>query len=175
MNPRRAERAMSLDQKIRAECKTFVGGFRSLLLGTLDKADEAELSYAPFIDLDGEFFILISGLASHTGNLTRHPVAQVMFIDDESAVEQAYARRRLRFSCNARQCVRADKEWQTLLPQFRERFGEIVNTLTSLPDFQLFCLTPLHGNWVKGFGKAFEFEGANYHGAALVNPARTRR
>ena len=175
MNPRRAERAMSLDQKIRAECKTFVGGFRSLLLGTLDKADEAELSYAPFVDLDGNFFVLISGLSAHTGNLIRHPVAQVMFIDDESAVEQIYARRRLRFSCNARQCTRDDKEWQMLLPQFHERFGDIVKTLTALPDFQLFCLTPLHGNWVKGFGKAFEFEGANYHGAALLNPARTRR
>ncbi len=163
---------MSLDQKIKAECEGFLSRFHSLLLATLDHQDEADLSYAPFVDHDGHFFILTSQLSSHTVNLKRHPTATVLFIEEESACDQIYARRRLRFQCQARQHPRDSDTWRSLIPLFSARFGDIIDTLSTLPDFQLFGLAPLRGRWIKGFGKAFHFEGRMQRNTSHLNPGK---
>ena len=163
---------MPLDETLKPECETFLSQFRSLLLGTLNAEAQVDLSYAPFVDHHDSFFILTSQLSSHTANLKQRGSATVFFIEDESACDEVYARRRLRFHCQALAHSRDSDTWKTLTPLFFERFGQIIETLTSLPDFELFQLTPSSGRWVKGFGKAFDFYGRIERDAVHLNPAK---
>ena len=126
---------MSLDEELKAECEKFIAGFRSVLLSTLNPDGSPDLSYTPFVDHDQRFFILTSHLSAHTGNLIHDPRATVLFIEDENACGQIYARRRLRFQCEAEQYARDTATWDELINLFSERFGDIIDTLSALPDF----------------------------------------
>jgi putative heme iron utilization protein len=166
---------MSLDDKLKNECETFIGEFRSILLSTLNPDGSPDLSYAPFVDTPGAFYILASHLSAHTENLIRTPQASVLFIENESACPEIYARRRLRFSCHAQVFSQDSSKWSELIPHFQERFGPIIDTLSTLPDFKLFALTPIGGQWIKGFGKAFDFSGRVDGDAVHLNPKKSRQ
>ena len=165
---------MALDTKLKSECEQFIDGFGSLLLSTLNPDGSPDLSYTPFVDYEGQFLILTSHLSAHTGNLINDSRATVLFIEDESRCEQIYARRRLRFQCEAQRFAKETKAWNKLIDLFAERFGQIIDTLRTLPDFELFALTPQGGQWVKGFGKAFDFRGRIYQDATHLNPKKDR-
>jgi len=165
---------MPLDTQLKAECEQFIDGFRSMLLSTLNPDGSPDLSYTPFVDHEEQFFILTSHLSAHTRNLINDPRATILFIEDESACEQIYARRRLRFECEAQRLVREAHAWNALIDLFADRFGEIIDTLRALPDFELFALKPLGGQWVKGFGKAFKFGGRIQADALHLNPGKDR-
>ena len=96
----------------------------------------------------------------------------MLFIESEAAAEQIYARRRLRFQCEAERFSRQSPTWEELIPAFSSRFGELIDVLSSLPDFELFSLKPLGGQWVKGFGKAFDFRGRIESDATHLNPKK---
>lgn len=165
---------MSLDAKLQGECEEFIDGFESLLLSTLNPDGSPDLSYTPFVDHDKRFYILTSHLSAHTGNLIKDPRAAVLFIESEEAAEQIYARKRLRFQCEAERFSRQSPIWDQLIPVFSSRFGELIDVLSSLPDFELFSLKPLGGQWVKGFGKAFDFRGRIESDATHLNPKKEK-
>ena len=165
---------MTLDTKLKGECEQFIDGFGSLLLSTLNPDGSPDLSYTPFVDHEEQFLILTSHLSAHTRNLINDPRAAVLFIEDESGCEQIYARRRLRFQCEAERFAKETTPWNELIDLFAERFGQIIDTLRTLPDFELFALKPLGGQWVKGFGKAFDFRGRIYQDATHLNPKKDR-
>ena len=165
---------MALDTKVKGECEQFIDGFGSLLLSTLNPDGSPDLSYTPFVDHEEQFLILTSHLSAHTRNLINDPRAAVLFIEDESRCEQIYARRRLRFQCEAERFAKETTAWNELIDLFAERFGQIIDTLRTLPDFELFALKPLGGQWVKGFGKAFDFRGRIYQDATHLNPKKDR-
>ena len=56
-----------------------------------------------------------------------------------------------------------------ILSHFRQRHGEIIDLLTSLPDFLLFELEPESGTFVKGFGQAYRVN-AELTKAEHINP-----
>ena len=163
---------MALDTKLKSECEQFIDGFGSLLLSTLNPDGSPDLSYTPFVDHEGQFLILTSHLSAHTGNLINDSRATVLFIEDESRCEQIYARRRLRFQCEAQRFAKETPVWNELIDLFAERFGQIIDTLRTLPDFELFALKPQGGQWVKGFGKAFDFRGRIHHDVNHLNPKK---
>ncbi|HCK76261.1 MAG TPA: pyridoxamine 5-phosphate oxidase [Gammaproteobacteria bacterium] len=165
---------MTLDAKLRTECEEFIGEFGSLLLSTLNPDGSPDLSYTPFVDHEGRFLILTSHLSAHTGNLINDARATILFIEDEGVCEQIYARRRLRFQCEAQRLAKEAQNWNPLIDLFAERFGGIIDTLRMLPDFELFALKPLGGQWVKGFGKAFNFDGRIQGDAIHLNPGKDR-
>ena len=113
--------------------------------------------------------MLVSELSAHTGNMQRRRTAALLFIEDEREANQIYARRRLSYSCLVELCERHDQTWKKLIPQFRDRFGPIVDTLTNLQDFVLFRLIPEHGRWITGFGKAYGFKGADFRELAHLD------
>ena len=145
--------------EIKRECEEFISNFKSLLLATRNKDGDPEISYAPYTD-DGEsFFIITSQLSNHTENLKFNPEAKVMFIEDENSCAQIYARKRLTIKCGVTHFTQESDTWRILMPSFFNKFGAIINTLSSLPDFELFKLDSIDGYWVKGFGKAYYFKG----------------
>lgn len=133
---------------------------QSLQLATLNADGEPGISYAPFVqDETGSFVIFISGLATHTHDLLRHPTAAVLLIADEQATRQIFARTRVSYRCHASVIARDATEFPALLDALQARFGEVVGVLRGLGDFVLFRLQPQVGRFVMGFGQAFVLGG----------------
>lgn len=136
---------------------------QSLVLATVNKDGSPLVSYAPYIVNEHKrFYIFISQLAAHTANLQHSGQASLMLIEDEATATQLFARQRLTFQCRATPVARHSLEWNLVMVQYRDRFGAIVELLESLPDFQLFQLTPTSGQLVLGFGQAYELSGAQW-------------
>ncbi len=145
-----------VDEAVLEDCHQLINSCKSLILATAnEKASHA--SYAPFVQKDQNFYILVSGLAEHTNNLINSPDKMgCMLIADEGESKQIFARRRLMFKAMPIQIERESKQWEVILSQFKTRFGEIVDLLDSLPDFILFELKPEQVVLVKGFGDAHQ-------------------
>lgn len=133
---------------------------QTLQLATLDTNGNPAISYAPFVrDEIGNFYIFISGLASHTQDLLQHPAVAVMLIADEQDARQIFARTRVTYQCSAEVVTRDTPEATSLLDAMQARFGEVVGVLRGLGDFVLFRLKPQSGRFVMGFGQAFVLTG----------------
>jgi len=142
-------------QGIVDDCSELIINCRSLMLATTSD-NSSHCSYVPFIWVNGKVYILVSALAEHTGNLKSANKNKIgcMLIEDESVSSQIFARRRLMFKSRIYQIERTSKRWPELIDLFKQRFGEIVELLNSLPDFVIFELEPEHAVLVKGFGDA---------------------
>ena len=156
-------------------CRKFLQGFSSLLLASTDDVGAPEISYSPFILADEVFFILVSELSGHTGNLRHQQQASVMFIENESDASNIYSRRRLIIQCSAREHNRTHPRWTSLLPLFRERFGETISVIETLADFVLMELQPVNGRWITGFGQAFNFDRLDFVNAHHMGPNQIKR
>lgn len=136
-------------QEFKEQCKTIV-------LATLDAQGNPNVSYAPFVINNGEYQVLISTVARHARNLMEVPKVSLMLLEDESKSREIYARRRLTFDATVRMLPRHSEEWEQSVQALQARHGEIVENLSKLEDFNLFCFKPTAGLFVKGFGKAFQ-------------------
>ena len=136
---------------------------QSLTLATINQDGTPLVSYAPFIVTEEkQFYIFISQLAGHTANLQRGGQLSLMLIEDETAVTQIFARRRLIFQSSVESVPRDSPEGSQALDQYQARFGNMVKMLRSLPDFQLFKLSPSSGRLILGFGQAYDVGGPHF-------------
>lgn len=148
--------------KAQAEYEKFPEEFNSIIISTVNKQGIPHASYAPFImDNNKNIYIYVSGLATHTQNIHNHPFVSVLFIDDEVKTKQIFARRRLNFDCTTTLITRETEKWQEIVDKFEIRFGELISTLRSLPDFRILQLTPHTGRFVIGFGTAYNISSDN--------------
>lgn len=133
----------------------LIGDAKSVILATLSEDGTPASSYAPFVQTEGGFQVLVSYMAKHTRNLRDRKQVSVMVIQDESAVKQIYARDRLTMNCEA-VLVEPGTEFHTrAVNALEERHGNIVKMLAELKDFVLFDLRPTGGSYVNGFGSAY--------------------
>lgn len=142
---------------------------RTLILATADETGLPEASTTAFMqDESGDYYVLVSQLARHTSNLQIRPQASVMLLEDEASTQQLFARRRLQLQCEA---SRVDAEnTQAIIEQFRKEHGKIIELLSSLPDFVVFKLHPLRGQFVMGFGQAYTLEGPDLGSLSPIRP-----
>lgn len=149
-------------EEVRNEYQTFTNIVESLMLGTVDSEENPNVSYTPFvIDEDKNIYILVSGMSVHTQNLHANGKASVMFVEDEKDSKQIFARRRLTYDCTGILMEKDNPQWDLIADKFAERFGNIMDSLRSLPDFRIFKLTPYKGLFVIGFGAAYRISGEN--------------
>ncbi len=142
--------------ELRKRASELVKRCKSLQLATVNHNGTPLASYAPFYRIDdGDYFIFVSTLSSHTGNLTTG-TASILIIDDESRTSQIYARNRLGFNCNCQQVKPNESQYEQILEGLEKRHGTIIQTLRTLADFQLYRLCPEPGSFVIGFGQAYE-------------------
>ena len=135
---------------------------QSLMLSTINSEGVPEASYAPFVwTQDDQFYIFVSGLSSHTGNLLKTAKAGILLIEDETAASQIFARRRLSYTCQAMLIERNSQKWEQLCDRFQNRFGGIIDMLRPLTDFQIIQLSPEQGRFVVGFGAAYQVDPNN--------------
>jgi putative heme iron utilization protein len=143
--------------------------FRTIVLGTAGADGEPAASVvAAILDESGAFIVYVSGLAVHTRHLQANPRASVLVVEDESATANPFARRRLTFACRVVPVEPATDDHRTLAAALRAKFGDIIDVLASLPDFQLVRLIPQRGRLVAGFGAAFEVGPAGWHRAETL-------
>ena len=156
------------------ECRAFLNKFSSLLLASSDAVGVPEISYSPFVMEHESFFILVSELSKHTGNLRERSRVSAMLIEDEKDAASIYARRRLILHCAIKEHRREGKRWSELLPLFKSEFGDIVTIIKTLTDFVLFELQPLDGRWITGFGAAFTFDRLDFSNANHIGATQLR-
>ncbi|MCP4949553.1 MAG: heme utilization protein HutZ, partial [Aestuariibacter sp.] len=148
-----------LQGRLGPEIKEFRQERRTLQLATVDEEGRPNVSYAPFVQNQEGYFVLISDIARHARNLKANPQVSLMMIEDEESSKQLYARKRLTFDAQASVVERETELWTQVIGQMQERFGEIIDGLSQLQDFSLFKLKAENGLFVKGFGQAYQVSG----------------
>ncbi len=148
-----------LQGRLGPEIKEFRQERRTLQLATVDGEGRPNVSYAPFVQNQEGYFVLISQIARHARNLLENPNVSLMMIEDEDTSKQLFARKRLTFDAVATVVERDTELWRQVVGQMKERFGEIIDGLSKLEDFVLFNLKAEQGLFVKGFGQAFQVSG----------------
>ena len=154
---------MSQLEKVQAEYEKFIEQVKSVIISTANSEGIPNAGYAPFVmDSSKNIYIYVSGLTQHTKNIYTNPHVGVLFIEDEAQTDEIFARRRLTFDCTATLIERDTDQWNQIVEQFQQRFGEIIEMLRSLSDFRIFQLTPSQGRFVVGFGAAYHIRGDNF-------------
>ncbi|NIY82959.1 heme utilization protein HutZ [Vibrio hepatarius] len=148
-----------LQGRLGPEIQEFRQERRTLQLATVDEDGRPNVSYAPFVQNQDGYFVLISEIARHARNLQVNPSVSIMMIEDEGSSKQLFARKRLTFDAVAKVVERDSEQWNQVIAQLKERFGEIIDGLSQLQDFVLFNFKPEHGLFVKGFGQAYQVSG----------------
>lgn len=154
------EKEQRLREKLLPEIEEFKAQRSTLQLATQDADGVPNASYAPFALADDGFYILVSELARHGTNLQVSDKLSVMLIEDESESKSVFARKRLTFDATAEVVARDSDTFTKGVAALSIRFGDMIDNLAALKDFNLFKLNPHHGLYVKGFGQAFSLSGA---------------
>ncbi len=137
--------------------KTLPETVNSLMLSTISSDGMPHASYAPYVmDPAHCLYIFTSGLSAHTQNLLRTPKAGVLIIEDECASLQIFARQRIQYDCAVTLLERQSPEWEDTANVFEQRFGNLIQMLRQLADFQIFRLAPQTGRFIMGFGAAYD-------------------
>ena len=158
-------------EELQQEAIAFRREFDAVMLSTTSSDGMPDASYAPCIlDSEDRCHVLVSQLARHTKNLSSHPVASLMWIDNRESSRNAFARRRLVLQCSAENIERDSEGWKRSLKRMQEQLGSTVQLLAGLPDFMLFRFDAVDGNYVRGFAQAYPVTGNG-----LVMAARRTR
>lgn len=139
-------------------------------LATLATESTPEASYAPFVWFDGNCFLFLSRLSSHTGNLERNPEISLMLIQAETSAGNAFSRRRINYHGKVEVIDRDDALFDLVLIEFRRRFGKVMEIIEPLPDFLLFRVDLRSGRFIRGFGQAYQLTGENLDQLQHVDP-----
>lgn len=134
--------------------------FKSVMLATVSPDGAPDASYTPYIlDDNGDISIFVSELAQHTKNLIHSPKVSLLWIADEKESRNLFARRRLILQCDVTEPQPDAEQWNAALTRMQHQHGKTIEVLRSLPDFHLFTLEAHHGNYVRGFARAFTASG----------------
>ena len=141
------------------EALAYPEKFQSLLLATCDDEKNPEASYAPYVVREDNYYVFLSELARHTGNLLANPRCSVLFLESEADAKLIFARRRLTVQCEVTEVPRGTPKFTEGMQDFRQRFGDFFSNLERMADFHLFRLAPKEASYVTGFAKAYTLSG----------------
>mgnify|MGYP001828687087 CR=1 FL=1 len=161
---------MSNTESLRQDYLTLRDQVDSAQLATVGRDATPEASYAPCIWRAGYCYVFLSELASHTQNLKLNPSISLLFIEAETAVGNAFARKRISLFGKAEIVARSDDCYKTVINDFYRRFGDVMKLIEPLADFHLFRITVQRGRFIRGFGQAYELAGDALEELILVDP-----
>lgn len=142
-------------EDILRETEEFIQGFKSVILGTVSKNGEIDVTYAPHVKVDGEHYIYISEIGDHYTNLAENNQKfEIMFLQDEKEALSVIARKRARFNVTAEFLPR-DEKFEKIMDIFEKNIGETFKVIRKMEDFHLVRLDVVDGRYVKGFGQAY--------------------
>ena len=165
-----ANRYRTPTEPIVVEAGEFLAGFRTILMATVSADGVPDASYAPFVRIDDDaFYVNLSELSTHTGNLLATPLVSVMFLQAEDDSKQLFARKRLSFDADAELVERNSTRWCQVMDLFADKFGDIMDLIRPLQDFKLFRILPRTGVYVRGFAQAYPIERSELDQLRQVN------
>ena len=148
------------DEQPAKVCASLIEDMRSLQLSTVGVDGVPQCGYTPYLHrAPGSFYIFVSQLAAHTRNLLANGTVAIMIIADEQSTAQIFARTRVNYLCDAKQIQPDSPDYSLVLDDYQQRHGKMAGLLRQLPDFVLFQLQPLSGQFVMGVGKAYTLTG----------------
>jgi len=142
------------DKEIIKEFENFDEDKYSLIVSTTSVENEPLTNYAPFVKLDGKYYISVSANMPHFTNMVETKKAHIMIIEDESNAGHIYARKRLYFSADCE----VEKDEEKIFKLFDARYGDKLSFLREMKDFQIIKFTPKERSLVLGFGAAFKMD-----------------
>lgn len=142
-------------QPIAPKVNELIASLNSIILSTVDTEGVPTASYAPYTRKDNKFYILVSFMAKHAKNLQNGKPVSAMFIEDESATKQIYARERLTLNVTTQTIERDSDLWKEIVGQLKTAHGKVVEMISEMKDFNMVELTPVNGGYVNGFGSAY--------------------
>lgn len=149
-----ASTAKKKTKPLAPKVKELVNSVKSVILATTNNEGVPTSSYAPYVQEGKDFYVLVSFMAKHTKNLL-NGYASMMFIEDESATKQVYARERLTMETTTSEVERDSDLWKTVVASLKERHGKVVDIISEMKDFIVIKLEPTKGSYVNGFGSAY--------------------
>ena len=155
-----SEVSKELDPSVKDGLASLFDTVKTAMLGTVSAQGIPSASYAPYImDEAGNFYIYVSALSKHTGNIKRTLKTSFMVLEDEANAASLFARRRATWDCEVETIERDTDEFNHRIEAFGDLFGEIVSTLANMTDFSMFRLKPGNGVLVLGFAQAYRLAG----------------
>ena len=139
-------------------------------MATLGVNNQPEASYAPFVWLDDTCYLFLSALAKHTQNLNINPAISLLLIEGEGDTRNQFARRRIIWQGNTETVNRDSELFKRVMQGFRDRFGNFIDIIEPLQDFQLFKVEPQSGRFIRGFAQAFQLSGEGLVDITHINP-----
>ena len=152
------EEAQRHAKPLSPKIEELIARTQSIILATVDAEGTPNSSYAPFVQVENTFYIIVSFMAKHTKNLSEGRKTSIMFIEDESSTKQIYARERLTIEAGVSQIDRDSDRWNLVIGQLKETHGKVVEVISEMKDFILIALTPVKGTYVNGFGSAYSVD-----------------
>ncbi|USD38881.1 MULTISPECIES: heme utilization protein HutZ [Ferrimonas] len=162
------QKQQRLQERLLPEMEEFKAACQTLMLATLGADGQPNVSYAPFAQGEQGFFIMVSDIARHGMNLKVNKQLSVMMVQDEASAKSIYGRKRLTFDVTAELIERDTPVFRQGAAALAQRFGEIADNLAQLADFNLYCLKPSKGLFVKGFGQAFAIGGKDLNSVSWM-------
>lgn len=128
-------------------------------LGTLHRGDPA-VSMVPFVLPAGEtrLFIHVSGLATHTADMQKHPRVSLLVIAESGAASSPQSLPRVTLQADARTLPDDDPDYAAARAAYLDRFPAAAETF-ELGDFSIVALQPVSARLVAGFGRAYSLVG----------------
>lgn len=159
--------------KVEESLNEFVNNQKSVIISSFDEACVS--SYAPFVRVEDEIFILISSVARHYHSLKANPTkASIIFLQDESLANTVFARVRASFEVIANFDIKnGSDEKEAIFKEFKKKFKDdpAIKFISKMRDFHLVKFELKKGRFVKGFGAAYDTDGFKVSTAAQVkNP-----
>jgi putative heme iron utilization protein len=163
---------LSDKDSLRRDYMTLRDQANSAHLATLTRDATPEASYAPCVWFEGDCYVFLSELASHTQNLKHDPSISLLLIEAEAAAGNAFARKRISLFGSAQIVARADDSYKVVIKEFYQRFGEVMKLIEPLPDFHLFRVVVQRGRFIRGFGQAYELAGDRLEQLIQIDPRK---
>jgi len=157
-------------ETVKQEYQKLLDSRLSVQLATIGADDLPEASYAPFVWFDDSCYLFLSLLAKHTQNLNVNPSISLLLIEDQAEARNQFARCRIIWNGQIEKVERNADLFKAVMKAFRERFGNFIDIIEPLQDFQLFKITPTSGRFIRGFAQAFQLSGDSLNEITHINP-----
>lgn len=145
--------------RLNTEINNFINSFKSVFISSLNKDACCVASYAPFVRIKDEIFIMVSEMAEHFISIKTNPTqVSLMFLQDENEARTIFARKRISFKANA---TFINERRDEIFSLFGQKFQEesALGLIERFKDFHIIKFNLGKGRFVKGFGAAYDTQG----------------
>ncbi len=129
----------------------------SLMLATQAHESQPHVSHAPFVALDGVYYVLMSEGTAHSLDLQPQSQAGILLLEDAGTHEADGTQMRLSWVVSAHILPQQASCYQQVLLELQQRFGQVVERLKQLQNVNIFELVPQHGRVMVGRAETHAF------------------